>query len=149
MLTVKALIILYARFNLLDTHFEQNRINWLHLRFSLNIYVWVGGAFSLIYYVTSRQNSLCKLIWSFFNCLATSKHHREDFLSRPPLPTHLSMIIMLCCMLLLNCSSGLRWISSSLGHMMLACLSFPRGLKFASASFCIICHNVTSCYSHL
>ncbi len=88
-------------------HFEQNLINWLHLRFSLNIYVWVGGAFGLIYYVTSRQNSLCKLIWSFFSFLATSEHRREDFLSRPPLPTHLSKIIMLCCMLLLNCSSYL------------------------------------------
>ncbi len=30
----------------LDMHFEQNQINWLHLRFSLNIYMWVGGAFS-------------------------------------------------------------------------------------------------------
>ncbi len=90
-----------------DTHFEQNLINWLQLRLSLNIYVWVGGAFGLIYYVTLRQNSLCKLIWSFFSFRATSNHRQQDFLSRPPLPTHLSMIIMLCCMLLLNCSSYL------------------------------------------
>ncbi len=88
-------------------HFEQNRINWLHLRFSLTIYVWVGGAFGLIYYITSRQNSLCKLIWSFFSFLATSELCWQDFLSSPPLPTHLSMIIILCCMLLLNCSSYL------------------------------------------
>ncbi len=73
----------------------------------MNIYMWVGGAFGLIYYVTSRQNSLCKLIWSFFSFLAPSEHHQQDFLSRPPLPTHLSMIIILCCMLLLNCSSYL------------------------------------------
>ncbi len=64
----------------LDTHFEQNRINWLHLRFSLNIYVWVGGAFGLIYYVTSCQNSFCKLILTFFSFLATSQHRRQDFL---------------------------------------------------------------------
>ncbi len=85
-------------------HFEQNRINWLHLRFSLNIYMWVGGDVDLIYYVTLCQNSLCKLIWSFISCLATSEHRQQDFLS---LPTHLSMIMMLCCMLLLNCSSYL------------------------------------------
>ncbi len=94
-------------FNVWDTHFEKNRINWLHLRFSLNIYMSVGGTFSLIYYVTLCQNSLCKLIWSFVSCLATSKHCRQDFRSCPPLPTHLSMIIMLCCMLLLSCSSFL------------------------------------------
>ncbi len=136
------------------------------LRFSLNIYVWVGGIFSLIYYVILRQNSLCKLIWSFFSFLATSEHRRQDFLFCPALPTHLSMIIMLCCMLLLNCSylfiylfpysrrlaaGGVRFAMSL--HLVEAhdahwCLisTWP---QFARASFCIMCNIVTSCYFHL
>ncbi len=137
------------------------------MRFSLNIYMWVGGAVGLIYYVTSHQNSLCKLIGSFFSFLATSELRWQDFLSSPPLPTHLSMIIMLCCMLLLNCSSylfiylfpyscrlaagGVRFVTSPQlvgahdAHWSLIS-TWP---QFASDSFCIMCNIVTNCYSHL
>ncbi len=151
---------------MLDMNFEQNWINWLQFRFSLNIYVRVGGAFSLIYYVTLRQNLLCKLIWSFFSFLVTSVHRQQNVLSRPPLPTHLSMIIMLCCMLLLNCSYYLFIYSFPYSRRLaVGGVRFAMSLQlvgahdarwslistfpqFANTSFCIMCNIVTSCYSH-
>ncbi len=46
-----------------DINFEQNRINWLHLRFLLIIIMQAGEVLSAYFkYVTSRQNSCLQIV---------------------------------------------------------------------------------------